>query len=110
MDGDEVLQALDELEVALARNDERAALMRARAEVLRERRARGDSWRAIVEEEAPPLVVQLVTSSAEALHDAGGRLRRAEARALHADGLSMDAIARHFGVTRQRISALLRER
>lgn len=107
---DEVLQALDAVEAALRRNEDLAASMRERAGLLRERRAAGDSWRDIVEGERPPLVVQLVTTSAEALHDAGARLRRAEARALHEEGLAMDAIARHFGVTRQRISTLLRGR
>jgi transposase len=49
-----------------------------------------------------------VTRNIEALQEAGARVRREEARALHAGGLSMEAIARHFGVTRQRVSALLR--
>jgi DNA-binding transcriptional regulator LsrR (DeoR family) len=36
-------------------------------------------------------------------------VRRAEARALYAEGLTMDQIAERFGVTRQRVSALLRK-
>ncbi len=43
----------------------------------------------------------------EGLADAGSRWRRAEARALHREGLSMEKIAVLFGVTRQRVSALL---
>jgi predicted transcriptional regulator len=55
------------------------------------------------------LIVQLLTESAETLHEHGSRVRRTEARALHREGLTMDQIARLFGVTRQRVSALLRE-
>jgi predicted transcriptional regulator len=36
-------------------------------------------------------------------------VRRTEARTLHREGLTMDQIAQLFGVTRQRVSALLRE-
>ena len=43
-----------------------------------------------------------------ALVDAGSRLRRAEARALHVEGMTMEQIADLFGVTRQRVSALLK--
>jgi predicted transcriptional regulator len=41
------------------------------------------------------------------LSGSGGALRRAEARALYAEGLSMDKIADVFGVSRQRVSSLL---
>jgi hypothetical protein len=108
MPDDPVLQALGELERVLDANEERNAHIRRRIAVLRERRAADHAWPAIVEEEPPPLVVQLVTRNIEALQEAGARVRREEARALHAGGLSMEAIARHFGVTRQRVSALLR--
>jgi transposase len=43
------------------------------------------------------------------LHAYGNRVRRTEARALHGEGMTMDEIAKLFGVTRQRISALLRD-
>ena len=36
-------------------------------------------------------------------------MRRAEAHALYAEGLTMDQIAERFGVTLQRVSALLRK-
>ena len=39
---------------------------------------------------------------------AGERFRSAQARSLHAEGMTMNVIAKLFGVTRQRISALLR--
>jgi transcriptional regulator with XRE-family HTH domain len=43
-----------------------------------------------------------------ALDTLGADVRRAEARALYEEGLTMEQIAEHFGVTRQRVSALLR--
>jgi predicted transcriptional regulator len=49
----------------------------------------------------------MVTQSPENLAAYGSRVRRAEARVLHQEGLTMDQIAKLFGVTRQRISALL---
>ena len=62
----------------------------------------------LVRAEARPLVVETLTDVQEGLQAAGSRFRRAEARALHREGLSMEAIAALFGVTRQRVSALLR--
>jgi DNA-binding transcriptional regulator LsrR (DeoR family) len=36
-------------------------------------------------------------------------VRRAEAQALYAEGMTMEQIADRFGVTRQRVSTLLRK-
>jgi len=54
--------------------------------------------------------VQLLAAIQDKLTAAGADWRREEARALHREGLSMDAIALLFGVTRQRVSALLASR
>jgi len=67
----------------------------------------GTAWAAIVEAEEPPLIVELLTESIERLHTASSRFRRAEAHALHTQGLSRQDIARRFGVSRQRVSTLL---
>jgi DNA-binding transcriptional regulator LsrR (DeoR family) len=53
--------------------------------------------------------VQLLTQDSAALDIAGANVRRAEAEALYAEGLTMEQIAKSFGVTRQRVSALLRK-
>ena len=45
----------------------------------------------------------------EALAEFGARVRRAEAVALYGEGMTMEEIAEKFGVTRQRVSALLRD-
>jgi PAS domain S-box-containing protein len=52
-------------------------------------------------------VLELISAVLGELSDSGSTLRRAEARALYAEGLSMEKIARLFGVSRQRVSSLL---
>ena len=107
---DEVLAALDELVRVLEENKVRNERAVERARLIRDQRLSGKSYREIVSGEEPPLVVELATQSLEALMAAGARFRRAEARALHEDGMTMERIAALFGVTRQRVSALLRRR
>jgi hypothetical protein len=81
-----------------------------RAEQLRQQRRSGQSWSHIVSSEARPLIVERITHALESLTTAGGRWRREQARALHAEGMSINRIAALFGVTRQRISTLVRKR
>ena len=107
---DDVLQALDALTQVLHENQARNEQAIARAERVRARRLEGERYRDIVESEEGPLLLELATESLAALMHAAGRLRRAQADALHAEGLTMDRIAELFGVTRQRVSALLRHR
>ena len=78
-----------------------------RARDLQAQRAEGRPYREIVPAEPSPLIVETISQSLARLSEAGGRWRREEARALHAEGLSMERIAALFGVTRQRVSALL---
>src|SRR3954451_6503764 len=82
---------------------------RHRIERLHTERAAGREWRDISETAERPLVVETVTAALDRLSSAGSRFRRAQARELHQSGLSMDGVASLFGVTRQRVSALLRE-
>ena len=60
-------------------------------------------------DEDRPLVVESISSVLASLTSAGHVFRREQARALNADGVSINRIAALFGVTRQRISALLRD-
>ena len=105
---DHVVDALDQLVGALQRNNERIERAVTKADVLRARRESGESWNDIVDDEERPLIIELIGQNLDELYSAGGRLRRALARALYDEGLSMEQIARRFGVTRQRVSALLR--
>jgi DNA-directed RNA polymerase sigma subunit (sigma70/sigma32) len=104
-----LLSALRQLDQALDENIDRAQRMKRRIAELEQAAATGRPIKEIVTEEETPLLVQLLTESADALHEYGSRVRRTEARALHREGMTMDQIARLFGVTRQRVSALLRE-
>jgi hypothetical protein len=70
-------------------------------------RAAGRRWSAIALDE-PLAVVPVVTAMHEELGTVSAATRRAIAGALRAEGLMMEDIAKLFGVSRQRISALLR--
>ena len=108
-DQDAFMEALDDLDSALDRSLEMTERMKARINEIRRVRGEGRSLREIVPYEETPLIVQLLTESTNLLHSYGNRVRRTEARALHGEGMTMDEIAKLFGVTRQRVSALLRE-
>jgi ParB-like chromosome segregation protein Spo0J len=106
---DQFLEALTALEDVLADNGRRAKLIKKRIAQLRRLRSRGAPYAEIVSSTEGPLIVQLLTESSTALDTCGANVRRAEARALYAEGLTMEQIAERFGVTRQRVSALLRK-
>jgi hypothetical protein len=105
---DPAARALDDLIGVLQATQHRLDEALRRAESLRAHRATGARYRDIVRAEQRPLLVEIVSEAVLRLVEAGSRFRRAEARALRDDGLTMDAIAGLFGVTRQRISHLLR--
>jgi hypothetical protein len=104
---DEFLEALTALEATLADETTRARLIKKRIAQIRRRRSSGESYTDIVSNNDGPLIVQLLSESSRALDTSGSDVRRAEARALYAEGLTMEQIAEHFGVTRQRVSTLL---
>ena len=103
----EVLDALDSvvltLEEACAEGEQAAA----QARQIRDASGEGQSWQQLLAggDEAP--LVRQIASVLKRLGDSSSRLRRAEARALHGEGLSNERIAELFGVSRQRVSALL---
>jgi hypothetical protein len=95
----ELKVCIDDLEQALRR-----------AEQLRQQRRSGRSWQDIVSSETRPLIVERITHALESLTTTGSRWRREQAHALLAEGVSINRIAALFGVTRQRISTLVRKR
>jgi hypothetical protein len=101
------LRALDELVRAAEAMSRTMAALSARAEVIRQGRANGLTYREIVRTGEPPLIAGSLTPSIEQLESAGRRFRQAQARALRAEGMTMEQIAQVFGLSRQRISALL---
>lgn len=105
---DEVLAALDDLVDALKANSERNRIALERAEAIRAARRKGKTYSEIVSAESRPLIVDVLNENLDRLLTSGARFRRAEAKALHDEGVTMERIAGIFGVTRQRVSALLK--
>ena len=108
-DRESLLRALGDLEGALDANVERAGRMKLRIAQIRDALSSGRPLRDIVPAEEPPLLPELLSQSVENLSAYGSRVRRLEARALHREGMTMEQIAQLFGVTRQRVAALLRD-
>jgi hypothetical protein len=106
---DAFLRALTALEDVMADNERRSRLIKKRMARIRKARAHGIRYSDSVANEDGPLIVQLLTEAATALDSCGASVRRAEAQALYDEGMTMERIAEHFGVTRQRVSALLRK-
>lgn len=102
--------ALQELVAEIDRCTEELALTRVRAEKLIGERRSGATWTEIVSSEARPLVVERISNVLASLAGAGHAWRREQALALQAEEVSINRIAAMFGVTRQRISSLLKER
>ena len=108
--GDAAERALTDLVTELDRCVVELTQARSRAEkLLRERRA-GRPWLEVVTGESRPLVVERISTVLASLATAGHAWRQEQAVALQAEQVSINRIAALFGVTRQRISALLRER
>jgi PAS domain S-box-containing protein len=104
---DEVFDSLTAVSQVLARSMERVDAVAIRAAEIRAGRARGLSYAELLTGASHPLVLDVLSEMLDGLFNAGGRLRRAEVRALQADGLSMDKIASLLHVSRQRVSAII---
>jgi hypothetical protein len=102
--------ALRDLVAELDRCIEELGQARGRAEELLAERRSGHTWTEIVSSESRPLVVERISTVLASLAGAGSAWRREQALALQAENVSINRIAAMFGVTRQRISTLLRER
>ncbi|MFN3255933.1 MAG: hypothetical protein ACE37B_09560 [Ilumatobacter sp.] len=105
-----LLRALDELDRAIAANVTRSEEIRKRVRHLHQRVAAGERVADLIEAEDQPRTVEMLTENIDTLHGIGSQLRAAQARALRDEGLTIAAIAELFGVTRQRVSALLRQK
>lgn len=104
-----LLTTLDELMESAEANIVRARLIKQRITHIRREVAAGKSLTSIVEAEPRPLIVELITTNIDALQAEGSHLRWAKAAALRAEGMTVTAIAELFGVSRQRVSALLQQ-
>ena len=106
---DAAQRALTDLVAELDRCIDELDQARTRAEVLLRERRSGRQWLEIVTGESRPLIVERISTVLSALATAGHTWRREQAAALQAEQVSINRIAALFGVTRQRISALLKE-
>jgi PAS domain S-box-containing protein len=106
-DDDEVLLGLTAVVETLHECSAYIATALERAEVVTEVRRSGATYAEVFDQHQGRSVLELITAVLGALSDTGSTLRRAEARALYSEGLSMEKIARLFGVSRQRVSSLL---
>ena len=104
-----LLNALTEIEEAAQGTVKRNQQLQERARYLREQLEAGNDLVTLVEREERPRMVELLSANKVVLETAGAEFRAAEALALRAEGLTIEAIAGLFGVTRQRISALLKQ-
>ncbi len=106
--GDEVLDAVWAMIDVVRQIAERLESAEAQAERIIDMRSAGRPYREIIASAQRPLLVQIATMDLEAIAAAGTRLRRISARALRDEGMTIDQIAKEFGVSRQRVSRLLR--
>ena len=107
--GDVTEHALESLVTELDRCVAELTQARARAETLLRERRSGRPWLELVTGEVRPLIVERISTVLASLSAAGHRWRREQALALQAEQVSINRIAALFGVTRQRISALVKE-
>jgi hypothetical protein len=87
-----------------AREQERAA---GYARAASRARRNGESWREVARTGQLHSATTLLTRCAQRLLRTTGELRRSWARALISEGFSLRQVASHFGVSHQRVSALL---
>jgi hypothetical protein len=106
-DVDDVLAALQDTESALSEVIASLHQGLTRIQRIREERLSGDSYLQILQQGDGQLLVRTLTENVQNLQHHGYRLRRAEARALRAEGASTAHIAELFGISRQRVLVLL---
>jgi hypothetical protein len=102
-------RALSDLVTELDRCVGELTQARERAEKLLIERRSGRPWLEIVTGESRPLVVERISTVLASLATTGHAWRREQAAALQSEQVSINRIAALFGVTRQRISALLKD-
>jgi len=100
---------LDMIDLALTDNIARSHEIQRRVRLLKSQLANGTSLEDLVNAEESPRTVELISANLAILEGVGSDFRLSLAQALRREGLTIEAVAALFGVTRQRISALLRQ-
>ena len=104
---DGLLYALESLAKAIEANADDEELLLERLSQLGQRWRSGSRVTQALAEETAPGALQLLGRVLSRLTDASGTARRALAETMRAEGTSIPAIARTFGVTHQRVSNIL---
>jgi hypothetical protein len=107
MDNDEVAAALDELAAAAQANIDDWQAVLGRIARVRELHSGGTPYAEMQIETDGPTIIGALSRNQERLTLAGAHVRRALARELSHSGWSQAQIADAFGVSRQRVAALL---
>lgn len=107
---DDLHRALTDMEAAALDNVRRGNEIVRRVAWFREQLDLGTPVAEAVSGEQTPRLVELITANMTTLDTFGSEFRVELAMALREEGLTIEAVADLFGVTRQRISALLRQR
>lgn len=102
-----VVQSMEDLAACLTASAAQMAVLAERARQVSREVASGRALADVIDDEPKPLIIAHMTDLLDELADTAAAVRRAEAAQLSAEGLSQYRIAQLFGVTRQRISALL---
>jgi hypothetical protein len=100
---------MDVLVQAIEENEAVLGAVKSRLQQAHDLRVQGLSYGEMATRREGKAAVEILNASIEALADAGSRLRLATALELRAEGMTMEGIARLFGVSRQRIAAILKE-
>lgn len=102
-------RALQDLVAGASENIARGEEILDRATWLAEQLETGRALVEVVEEEQEPRIVEMLSQNLETLQVMGARFRIIQARTLREQGVPNTVIARLFGVTPQRISALVQQ-
>ena len=105
----QLLKALGEIEEALGENVERSLEIQRRVNEFHVALESGASVHELIAAEESPRTVEMLTENMAILETVGAEFRATLAHALRAEGLVIEAIAELYGVTRQRVSALLKQ-
>lgn len=107
-DGEAELAALDGLAETVEENARDERVLARRIRQLRAGRAAGRSWHTLLAGDRGSRLLELPTRILRRATEASVAIRRLLAAGLRGEGATIPTIARRFGVTHQRVSALLR--
>jgi hypothetical protein len=106
---DEALACLSDLAASSGELHDQLTELAQRLASMTGRHRPGASYAQMMPLEERLAMMEQISVAIKALVRSGSRFRRLEARALYAEGLTMAQLATVFGVSRQRVSALLRD-